>query len=219
MNKNLMTVIAAASLALIPLAQAAANVTVNPSSVQIKVYQVMLSTSADCSSPISVSVNATPAYQEMTANPTLVSGNVALGTYKCIMMNINSLIKYTPATSDGSACVAGTQYQREVCRGGQGFAIPTGGTGTCPATSTSDTANNVPFWVYFSVTGTASSNSQPNGLGMYPNMPMLLGSPLVVTGSQSITFVMDFDGQITSDQDNNSDPIVCDCNPPAMSFR
>ena len=219
MNNIHKMILAAAALSLIPLAQATAQVTVNPSSVMIKVYQMMISPNADCSSPISVSNITNPTYQEMTANPTIISGNVPPGTYKCVMMSINSLIKYTPATSDGSACVAGTQYQREVCRGGQSFGTPTGGTGSCPATSTYDTANNVPFWVYFSVTGTAPSNNQPNGLGNYAATPFLLASPLVVTGSQSITFVVDFDGKIQSDTAGNGSPVVCDCNPPVMSFR
>jgi hypothetical protein len=214
-----LNILVATALALIPLAPVAAQVTVNPSSVQIKVYQVMISSNADCTNPISVSNITNPTYQEMTANPTLLSGNVPPGTYKCLIVSSNSLIKYTPAASDGAACVAGTQYQREVCRGGQGFAIPTGGTGTCPATSVSDTANNVPTWTYFSVTGTASSNNQPNGLGNYPSIPMLLPSPLVITGNQSITFVLDFDGKIQTDSAYNGNPAVCDCQPPVMSFR
>ena len=213
MNRLLKTALFALvpSLALTPVLASRARAAVSPSSVQIKVKQVMISTSSDCSSPVSVNVNASPVYEELTANPTLLSGAIAAGTYKCLMIDMSSLIKYTPATGDGASCVAGTQVTRDLCRQST-FAIPGGGTGSCTGTAPDDGVESY-FWIYFSTTGNSSTSS-----GQTPSTAMPLASPLVVNGSSAVTFVADFDGKLVSDTDGSGNPI-CDCNPPAVSFR
>jgi hypothetical protein len=177
---------------------------VNPSSVQVKVLEVRLSTSADCSNSVSVGVNASPSYSEMTSAPTLLSGAINPATYKCMMLNMSSLIKYTPATTEG-VCAAGTVYTRDVCRQST-FATPSGGTGNCTGTAPDDGVESFP-WMYFSTTGT--------GDGQTPATALPLANALVVTGTQNATLVVDFDGKI----DGLTQGALCNCEPPAISFR
>ncbi|MFI5362073.1 MAG: hypothetical protein ACHQ49_08905 [Elusimicrobiota bacterium] len=203
---------AVSTLALSPVARAA-NTGLNPSSVQIKTIQVMISTSADCSSPVNAGLNATPAYQEMTAGPTLFSGAVPAGTYKCVMMNFSSLIKFTPsANSDDGGCVSTTQYVRDVCTSGSSFVTPAGATVQCAGSGNSFSTTENDVWAYFSTTGSTAHLG-----GLSPATAFLLSTPLVVTGSKAITFVTDFDGQLQSTMDGGV--LTCDCEPPVMSFR
>ncbi|MFI5362074.1 MAG: hypothetical protein ACHQ49_08910 [Elusimicrobiota bacterium] len=203
LRKTALVVMIPAVLAFVlPPVARAQNTGLNPSSVQLKVLQVMISTNADCTNAVSVgAANPQAIYQEMTTNPTLLSGAIAPGTYKCVWINISSLLKFTPAVSSTDGiCAAGTQVTRDICRTPETFPLPTGGTGSCVGTSSTDGVDT-PYWVTFSVAGGGGSK--------------LLASPLVVTGSQSITFVMDFDGRIQSETGTN----ICNCEAPTMSFR
>lgn len=192
--------LAASAFILSPVARACTGGTngttgILPSSVQMKILQVMISTNANCSHPINVDMPANPTYLDFTKSPTLLSGAVPPGTYNCIMIEMSSLVNLTPATSStdiDSACVAGTQYMNDTCsRVGQTFVIPTtGATATCNGTSQQDGVNTNK-WMYIAVGGTNTAQSPPGGGGS-PALAWPLSGPLKVTGNTTATFNAQF---------------------------
>ena len=88
------------------------------SSLKLQVYSVMLSTSAQCTSPVTVFSSAAPVEVDFLAAPTLGSGNPPDATYNCVIIKMSDLIKFTPSASAG-LCTAGTQYTADVCRSRQ----------------------------------------------------------------------------------------------------
>ena len=101
-------------LALAAAALFSANASaLDASSLKLQVYSVMLSTSPQCTSPITVFSSATPTEVDFLATPTLGSGNPPDGTYHCVIIKMSDLIKFTPSTTGGS-CAAGTEYVADV---------------------------------------------------------------------------------------------------------
>ena len=85
------------------------------SSLKLQVYSVMLSTSPQCTSPVTVFSSTTPTEVDFLATPTLGSGNPPDGTYHCVIIKMSDLIKFTPSTTAG-LCSASVQYTADVCR-------------------------------------------------------------------------------------------------------
>src|SRR3982750_4341402 len=121
------------------------------SSLKLQVYSVMLSTSPQCTSPVTVFSSATPTEVDFLATPTLGSGNPPDGTYQCVIIKMSDLIKFTPMTSAG-LCTAGTQYTADVCRSDNGGMTqapdPVGAPNACRGTD----AEPVPDSVYLYLT-------------------------------------------------------------------
>lgn len=88
----------------------------SPTSLKIKIYQISASLNVDCSSPQVLFTSAAGAEKEMLGSPTLGNGNLANGTYNCIMFTMDDVIKFTPTAADGGSCVAGTEYSIDLCR-------------------------------------------------------------------------------------------------------
>src|SRR3954462_9494217 len=86
----------------------------DPSSLKIKVYAVYASLTAQCSSPTEIFRNDAGNFVDFLTNPTLGGGDLADGTYNCVIIKMSSIIKHTPLTTD-SSCVAGTEYTGGVC--------------------------------------------------------------------------------------------------------
>ena len=84
------------------------------SSLKLQVYSVMLSTSAQCTSPVTVFSSATATEVDFLTAPTLGSGNPPDGTYQCVIIKMSDLIKFTPSATAG-LCTAGTQDTADVC--------------------------------------------------------------------------------------------------------
>src|SRR3954454_18569926 len=89
----------------------------DPSSLKIKVYAVYASLSAECTSPVQIFRNDDGNFVDFLTNPTLGGGDLADGTYNCVIIKMSSIIKHTPLTTDTS-CVAGTEYTGGVCNQG-----------------------------------------------------------------------------------------------------
>src|ERR1700749_3772209 len=71
------------------------------SSLKLQGYAVMLSTSPQCTSPVTVFSSATATEVDFLASPTLGSGNPPDGTYHCVVIKMSDLIKFTPSASAG----------------------------------------------------------------------------------------------------------------------
>ena len=103
-------------LALVAATLLSANASaLDASSLKLQVYSVMLSTSPQCTSPVTVFSSATPTEVDFLATPTLGSGNPPDGTYHCVIIKMSDLIKFTPSTTAG-LCSASVQYTADVCR-------------------------------------------------------------------------------------------------------
>ena len=100
------------SAALIAVSASAAVQT--PASFKLKIYKFAVSTSETCENPILVHVDDNPSYTELTVGPTIGNGHLADGTYKCVMIEMSDLVKFSASQDDG-ACVAGVEHTMDVC--------------------------------------------------------------------------------------------------------
>jgi hypothetical protein len=85
-----------------------------PSSFQIKIYKFAVSTSVTCDSPVVVYSNDTPSYAEVSDNPIFGTAHVNDGTYKCVMIQMSDIIKFS-ASQDDATCHAGEMHTMDVC--------------------------------------------------------------------------------------------------------
>ena len=186
------------------------------SELLIKVYQVAVSASTDCSGPQVIFTSTSGTEVDFLKNPMLGGGNIPDGTYPCIMINMSDVIKYRPTANDGTLCVAGTQYFSDVCRSDSSESTDlfngstttnVACTGINPPTAASVGANQVTLYLFTTSpsTGAAFRSGAANGF--------LLGNPFVVSGSSTGTFVVDVTNKV---MDNGS---YCEMDAPTFSFR
>ncbi len=188
-------------------------VSVNSSSTKLTIYGVWLSTSADCTSPVQVSSDANGTEVDINQSPVLGTGAVAAGTYKCLIIKINAVIKFTPATSDGANCTSGHEYTFNTCLASNSVNTSknpiTGAIINCTGTSVSDTTGDELF-LYVSrnsaCSGTLSSDSACTGIFTNAWVPptsaadvnhgFKLSSDITISGNTSGSFVFNTDSQI-----------------------
>ncbi len=210
--KKLLIALSLSSLA--PLSFGATS-GLNPSALKLKIYKVAISTSALCTSPVTVFETTSPSYTDFLANPTLGSGSVASGTYPCVMIEFGSIIKPTPeTTSTGTgSCVAGTEFELNVCR--------TGSSSTLIDGTNVDCADGVEkrIAMYLSTASTETTGTtghtafQPPTTASDSTKGFNLASALTVTDTTAGTFVVNGTGKI---EENGAS---CECQPPTFSFR
>ncbi|NCN26586.1 hypothetical protein GW915_03340 [bacterium] len=186
---------------------------ISPSELQIKVSQFWISTSADCSNPILVFEDLGADYQNILTTgtkPTFGRGSVEPANYKCVIMGMNDIIQYRPASSDGQQCVAGELETLDVCGAGSGsFDHPEGSVyadGTCSG------ANDVvPLYLsnFSGSNGDAFNRPTESGSG---NGISLSGELEVGTASVNSFFVVDGTDQVSTSGGN------CEMQPPTFSF-
>ena len=218
--KKKASVVFAAAIVLPLVLVARGNAVIDPASVRVKVLELRLSPNADCSQSVSVFSDASPSYQDLVANPTFGAGSIAPGTYKCAMVHISDEVKYVPAANEGS-CVQGTSYTHDMFRTGDTSVAPDGATisGHGDPGNPNNGVEDFP-WYYFSVTGPYDANNLPAngaalGIALTPAAALKLASPLALTGSETVTFVMDYYGQIDGLKSN----VFCDVRLPVIRFR
>lgn len=88
----------------------------SPSSLKLRVYQIAVSLSTDCSSPKVLFTSIAGSEKDFINNPSLGSGDLEDGTYNCVMITMDDVIKFTPAANDGGSCLGGTEYEIDLCR-------------------------------------------------------------------------------------------------------
>lgn len=103
----------------------------SPTSLKLHIYQVAVALSNDCSSPQVIFSSTTGAERDFISSPVLGSGSLANGTYNCVMITMNDVIKFTPSANDGATCTGGTEYAIDLCR-------TTASSGNEPVWSTTD---------------------------------------------------------------------------------
>ncbi|MEK6628307.1 MAG: hypothetical protein AABY53_06750, partial [Bdellovibrionota bacterium] len=106
-----------------------------PTTIFMKVYQVAVSNNALCTNPVTIFKTDTPTFVDFIANPTLGSGSIAAGTYNCVIIEIESVVKFKPQANVGVNCVAGVEVSMPICSGGdysgKTYTLLDGTTGDC----------------------------------------------------------------------------------------
>ena len=200
--KRLSTVVAVL-LAMAPFAQAFTD----PSSVKIKIYEIRMSHSADCSNAIRVVSNPGGVTTDFVANPSLGAGAIPNGQYQCVAVKLSNVISYVPAADDLPNCTANATYQRSVFHtgGGQTTSIDPDGNTITPIGDSQDLTEN-PFWAYFKIGGGTQDCKSPAAA-------CTLTNPINVSGDRTGTVVVDFDGKVDGSH------VPCDVQAPVFSFR
>ena len=185
---------------------------VNASSLKLKVYGVAVSLTADCANPIVLFDSTSPTEVDFVSAPSLGSGDIADGTYQCVMINVSDQIKHTPATTSGS-CTAGTEYTGQICQPSESTELRSG---TAFGSNTSCTAgeDRVTLYLQTGTTRTSGGNAfrKPTTTAD-TTFGFQLGSAFVVSGTSTGTFVVNTDGKV----DGSSSE--CGMNAPIFSFR
>jgi hypothetical protein len=186
------------------------------SSLKLQVYAVMLSTSPQCTNPVTVFSSPTATEVDFLASPTLGSGNPPDATYNCVVIKMSDLIKFTPSASSG-LCTAGTQYTADVCRSDYGGTTQApdavGAPNACNGTDAAPVADTV--YLYLTTNASAGSGGstfmQPTGAGSTNGLN--LTSPLVIAGSAKSKFIVNATGKV------GDDGVSCGMNPPVFGFQ
>jgi hypothetical protein len=178
--------------------QGGPNPCTNPAHLYQKIYEVMVSTSANCTGMIQVFKTANPPVLDWTTNPVVGQGVIPNGTYNCIAARTDDIQTYVPAANELPGCTAGTTYTWDIftpstAPGGStppngGTNFPAQGDNSNPPTSQHEDDP----WSYMSTTGKTSNTSYT------PDSPFLLSTPWVVGGDITHQIVLDFDGTIGS---------------------
>jgi len=209
--KTLRMALAAAAFASAPA------LALDASSLKLQVYAVMLSTSPQCTNPVTVFSSPTATEVDFLAAPTLGSGNPPDATYECVIIKMSDLIKFTPSASSG-LCTAGTQYTADVCRSDNGGTTQApdavGAPNACSGTDAAPIADTV----YLYLTTNASAGSGGGSTFMQPTGPgsangLNLTAPLVVAGTAKSKFIVNATGKV------GDDGVSCGMNPPAFGFQ
>lgn len=185
----------------------------DPSSLKVKVYAVYASVSAQCTSPIQIFQNDAGNFVDFLTNPTLGDGDLADGTYNCVIIEMSSIIKHTPLTT-ASSCVAGTEYTGGVCNMSDAATDLDGAPIACAGDGSN--AGSVDNTVYMYLT-TDSTASQGHNAFVHPVTPgdgngIHLGSPLIISSTSRAKFVVNANGKVVAGGGE------CGINPPIFDF-
>src|SRR5690349_12663691 len=153
------------------------------SSLKLQVYAVMLSTSPQCTNPVTVFSSPTATEVDFLAAPTLGSGNPPDGTYNCVVIKMSDLIKFKPSASAG-LCSAATQYTADVCRTDNNGTTQAPDAVGAPNACNGTDAAPVSDTVYLYLTTNASAGTGGGNTFMQPTGPtstngLNLTAPLV----------------------------------------
>ena len=176
----------------------------NPSSLKLKVYSVYASLSAQCTNPIQVFNNTAGTFVDILSGPTLGGGDLANGTYNCVIIKMSSLIKHTPVTDIAGGCTAGTEYTGGVCNTRNGTSDLATDLSNAPITCAGDGSNagSVDNTVYMYLT-TDTGASDGDHAFQHPLSPgdgngIKLAAPLVVNSTTKAKFVVNASGRVSA---------------------
>ncbi len=204
-----------AALALAVALSSTGAMALDASSLKLKVYSVMLSTSALCTNPVTVFSSPTATEVDFLANPTLGSGNPADATYQCVIIKMSDLIKFRPSASAGS-CDAAVEYVADVCRSDNGGTTrapdATGPVTNCTGTDAAPQADAV--YLYLTTNSAAGTGGgtflQPTSTSSTTGLH--LTAPLTIAGTAKSKFVVDATGKVSGAD------VTCGMNPPVFGF-
>ncbi len=186
----------------------------------MKIYAAWISENDTCIDPIQVFNDSDGETFDMTQNPTIGSASVGDGTYKCIIIQFSDIIRYTPATSEGS-CTAGVEVSQDICRADSGSQSidPSGTTISCTGTFDSPSENIVTLYISTLSTTISGVSEVVDHESFFPptvsdpTRGFNLDSPLEITSATSGTFYADFTNKVVGSRPE------CDLNPPIFGFR
>lgn len=188
---------------------------VDPSSVKVKVFAMALSTNTDCSNPTVVFEDSAGREVDMLQAPEIGSGDASDNTYECIIMKMSDIIKFTPASTEGS-CTAGSENILDVCQTGATTTNLDTGSATFNAAvnCTTSTTSEETVTLFLSTGATSTSGnlnsfvqptSSSNGLR--------LNGAFTVSGSSAAEFVVNGNGKV------DGSGATCQMEPPLFGFR
>jgi hypothetical protein len=209
-----------ASLALLllsPTVFAGQMIGKDPASLKVKIFGVYASTSPQCTNPINVFLKSTAEYVDLLQGPALGGGDLADGTYNCVIIKMSDVIKHTPKETD-SSCVAGTEYSGEVCRAGGDGGLATGLDGSpiaCTGDGSGTGVGDDTLFMFMTTDPGASSGNRAFELPLAPGdgKGIKLGSPLVISSTTKAKFVVDATGGVVAGGGE------CGINPPKFRFE
>jgi hypothetical protein len=189
----------------------------DPASLKVKIYGVYASTSPQCTNPIKVFLRSSGDYVDLLKGPTLGGGDLADGTYHCVIIKMSDVIKHSPKVADG-ACVVGTEYSGEVCRAGGDGGLATGLDGApiaCTGDGTSGGVGDDTVFMFMTTDPGASTGNRAFELPLAAGdgKGIKLGAPLVISSTTKAKFVVDASGGVVSDG------AECGINPPRFRFE
>ena len=186
------------------------------SSLKLQVYAVMLSTSPQCTSPVTVFSSATATEVDFLAAPTLGSGNPPDGTYQCVIIKMSDLIKFTPSTTSG-LCTAAVQYTADVCRTDNGGTTqapdPVGAPNACSGTDAAPVSDTVYLYLTTNPLAGTGGNTFMPPTGPTSTNGLNLTAPLVIAGAARSKFIVNATGKV------GDDGVSCGMNPPVFGFQ
>jgi len=170
----------------------------SPTLLSMNVYGIYLSPNEDCTSAVKVLDNGDTAEAiNFYGTPTLFSGVVADGSYKCFIIEADDILSYNVddvAVAAHAACVdTATTYSSDLYREGEsddGLWKNTAGEGI-DATGSNMTPGADRVFFFASTDLSAATNGT---LAIHPNQGIALGAALVVPGAT--TFYADFNNGI-----------------------
>ena len=88
-------------------------ITTSASSLKLKVYRIGLSANGNCSNPRVFNLEGS--YLDFMDDPDLGQGQIPPSGYKCVIIEMSDLIKFTPSSNVGSNCDSTVEYTQDVC--------------------------------------------------------------------------------------------------------
>ena len=193
----------------------AGDINLDPSYLQLKVYQFSVSADPLCSDPITIFEEASPSYQDVLTNPNFGAGQIADGTYPCVIIEFSDKIRYQPtADSFTGACLAADNYELDVCRSGTSR-MTDGSVTTCSAGE--DRVAMYLSTASSSSGGGADAFQKPTSIGDSAN-GFNLAASLIVSGTSVGKFVVNGTGKICDPAHSTCSGSACEMNPPVFSF-
>ena len=196
----------------------------DPSSVRIKVTGAWISTTSTCDDLKVIYDGSNADYRDFILNPPSVfSSELDPGTYNCVVLRMSDWIKFTPATNQGTMCIAGTEATQDVCA-----ASPTGGNewanvespaGTTTPCGVGDIDEQVYVWISSGTapTGQTIGFQRPDTAGAAKGI--YLAQPLVIEEGKAVTAYFNMNGTgLVGDQSRDGTTKYCGFDQPTFSF-
>lgn len=208
----------------------------SPTVATVRVSKAYMSANGDCSSPVTLfDVTSDPtafpngyAEVDMVQGPTIGQGVLPDGTYQCVIFKMSDQISFTPAATEGAACIAGQSYTIDICSSHDGGVTApstknpeTGATVSCTiADGTNDTV-----WIYISTYSTATTGSAqgspftpPTQSGDAINGFSLASGAITISSNVIGTFVFGVNNIIATLPYGPNGSDVCNMGPPSFGF-
>ena len=167
--------------------------------------------------------------EDYAGSPTLGSGSISHGTYKCMAVRIWDNVTFSPGeTTTSGGCVAATDYTQDLCGGDDNDGVTqvwNPDTGAQYSCSHDDTPANEWIWVYMSTASTdLEADDTCRDCDWNPptsdnlTKGVTLGAALVVSAAKTSTFKTDITNRIADESVWGSD-YGCTMLKPAFTFE